>query len=1442
MKRNIMLALLTLLTGTATAKKLDTDFEYSTEEPVVPGEYTSKFAAAKKLADEQGIPLVAFWASSSCGQCKKLERANMLDDVVAWRKERGYIFVFGINEQGESTEITVDGNTKSVSMKQFTKKGSNLPFVTIYWNKDGDAASAYKNRRQFCGREGSMLVSPDSGISDKDLRVADVFMRSVDSVVGSYVGGGAAAADGPSGSFVTTGRDFDRFEVETATQRISVGLTRSSQEASVQTNVMLRLVGADGRELSASPVNWAAGETVKYVEVDVAPFTGAPKTKNALSRNAAEASAAAPVETASKTAVLCLSNGGSTVASNLVYLVATKPNAASNPDFSGCAEFGRWTMDFAAATQFVASAEGSAYTLVSVQGSLWCPDCADADRNFLDVADKYGTNVVCKWARERQVALVTVDIPNFSSTETPDAASPSLLSWASVRTSLARNTKGENPANSGADPILTNAFARSGASYLSRKGVSYADAERVRTNNWNFARLNTAEGGFHRPEDTNPLRTGVPIFVLLRKDGTVAARFTDFSRQGPLLADRENAQAYLDTVFSQMLAIADDTDLDVTEIENNYPTDAVRTMTVTTNGVAVSGRLSRVDAQDAILLDGAWFRGNGNVEVKLSGDLAGRTDPGLSLDFYKRDAEGGIRMLDSLASATFTNYLFRGVGDCYVMVRHTNLTDFVSYTLKATVTSLEPDSSRTDYLVQDGGKKVKVVLEKDVLYRVEGIDVEACAAAAIFRPTGAAGFYTALAGGEAELVLTGDRLTIQKWIPGTVGFAALEDETNVLRVDEAKCGTRGEGGLTNVVKLSRFHGLSGDVSVKVSVDPLLTDLPKSRYQLLDGSGKAVDELTVDWSDNGIADRTVTVVLFGDGVFDGFERRLVLTAGVVRSSTGEVTAENGIFVFELVNDDIWCVCQNIRVDSVYPIPSAEGVELKGELINRQNWPSGIKLTVDNDAKAIVASGSTKAKAGDFSAVFRITPKASTATFDGKDFLIKGRVIDPAEVGSDPDDPEKAYNASCVTARTWKNVPLTSTFVPAMTNAATYGLLNGVLKLTIAKGAGKMSAKYTSADGNVSFSSKNGVFLDEDLHAFTATLVASSKKFGNRTLTVDALPDGSVNVELLTVGSDGATNSYSGTVEGAPWSKANPATRWKGYYTVFFQPVLAETDDAVSETSAGESRPYLTLKMESASQVNNGTVKWAGMLPTGKSVSGSSALTVVDDEAWLPTFKKVSSDAFSGLLKIGADAQECKGDGGGAVFAPGYGSTGIWMLSCWRRVVKKSTALGGNTYYLPFGAIYDYKSDELDCCCERDYGLQATNMTFSAIAPAGFADSLKYGKLDCIGSEPVVTLNARVGMDSIELDDGRVSQVNASLKFKRKTGIVSGSFALPFRDKTVKAKYSGVVTIGFGNGCGCRDDALVLPFVNGSWYLSDKVADPSGTAVSVRRGGAVVLEVK
>ena len=215
------------------------------------------------------------------------------------------------------------------------------------------------------------------------------------------------------------------------------------------------------------------------------------------------------------------------------------------------------------------------------------------------------------------------------------------------------------------DGSPTNAMMRSGLGYLTRKGVSDADAAAILERNWRLVSTDTDKGGFHRPEDTNKFRTNVPIFVLLRKDGAVAARLTYFGKWSSPMAgfNWDNAIKR----FDEMLEIAKDTGdhADPTEIEND---DATTTpLSFRANGGSAYGEISHTDFQDVFKLEGV----GGNALQKVTVD--GASDAVVSVQFMKLNAEGkseavGTAATGKLSEGVVLEQTFTEAGDYFVKV------------------------------------------------------------------------------------------------------------------------------------------------------------------------------------------------------------------------------------------------------------------------------------------------------------------------------------------------------------------------------------------------------------------------------------------------------------------------------------------------------------------------------------------------------------------------------------------------------------------------------------------------------------------------------------------------------------------------------------------------------------------------------------------------------
>lgn len=379
----------------------------------------------------------------------------------------------------------------------------------------------------------------------------------------------AVAASCAGSEFVVPGTNaLERLEVEegyAAGRVVVVPLKRKPDMPAAE-----EMLSAGGRDYL---VSWEAGETRKYVEVAVP--TGLKGGDEVL--------------------LELHSEGGGAPQTSRIAVVAPVPNGLANPWWIGERDaealgWGEWTMDIAAATGKVAATEGDAYTLVYFSGLLWCPWCQGLEKGLL------GTDAFKAWCVERKVALVVLDNPRRSTTDhisgdppyvistVPDGNPPVLLRYDSGR-------------NSVIDKMV------SGASYLSRKGISVQDAEAKLQENHT---LGYKGGAFVTPESW---RLSYPSMMLLRKDGTVAGRLNRYAPT-PTSCDTDENMARLDDFLK--LAHTDG-------LADNYVTTTTRSLKC---GERADGCVFQInDTTEAFRLD---FIPNGIVKFNVTGKTADR--------------------------------------------------------------------------------------------------------------------------------------------------------------------------------------------------------------------------------------------------------------------------------------------------------------------------------------------------------------------------------------------------------------------------------------------------------------------------------------------------------------------------------------------------------------------------------------------------------------------------------------------------------------------------------------------------------------------------------------------------------------------------------------------------------------------------------------------------
>ena len=1479
MKKRTWIAALAAVVATALfGVTLDNGFTYSTDADFKVGEWNMHFNALKEKANADNIPLVVFWANPGCGQCNKLEAALSPTNtpVAAWMKKRGYLFCFAY---GTSTK-------DESAAKAFARHATGeFPYIALYWKEEGMTKDPAQIK--FVGRTGKMPV--------KDGDLAAQFMASCEKYLSRYV-------NYSGGSFGFDESEGDRLEVTVAMTSFDVPLVREA-DATEALSETLMFVGADGKVITSYPVSWADGETKKTVTVEIPPETfKASGDQASLVLKDAEGN---EVESVHVTAV------DDTVSSNNPLWIGERSVGGAARSEVEPLQFGEWTMDLDVAMATAEAAEGEAYTLAVIQGSLWCPDCQAVERNFLSLKDGKGVNRFEQWAKDRQVALAVIDVPRFE-TNTVESTKPTLLSR-TAQTGL-----------------------KSGRGYLTRKGVTDEEAAEVLERNRMLVSTDVLDGGFHIAEDASEFRTGVPCFVLLRKDGSVAARLTQWWSKSPTATEQAKWESFIKR-FDEMLAIGatEGQHADATEVANNGAGRGAASFAA--NGGTATGELSHVDRMDVFRLDGV----GGNALQKVS--VKGTTALEVNVAFGTADEKGKFVALrtvkGTLSSGIDIDYTFTEAGEYFVRVEAPVNSDgvlvspllaidsatadnFHAYTVKGDVV-LVPQEDRTTGSAPVDADTVVVRLEKNVKYRLDGLDATAVPADTLKAEGEGNLCFVALKDGDASLKLAGGNgasLTYQKWVPGSVGFVTAEKTVSE---------TVGEV----VVPFERTGGKSGKVTVSIAVNEDETDLydywgePRFDFKDMtftwkdgemsatnlvigifndiyyDGTGKLVLDLTITDQANGdtvvtrgkytltvtddekqkpgraafvgadpffgkkltvyakpstgalvrlgrleaydglvtiavkASDKTVT--LTGEenedfepvDAFSGLQtwanrdhdekairvtdlpaagRTVKLTLSKVPSSAyAPLTASNAVTIVSVAENapefktpvESLMAYRYVNVSATYPLREAPAdaarvsfTKLMGTL------PAGLKVSYDAEANAMKLAGSPTAKAGVYTVVYQV--KEGTLAGLTKELSIT--IVDPTDVKGAPE----TANASVATARTLKDLPVV---------CEDHGLV-GTLQLTI-PAKGNISAKYLCAKGTIPFTTKSWSEFDPETKALTAILTSTKAGYA---LAVIAKADGGVEISL----EDPAhpDEALMITSNGSVWSAKNPATAWKGYYTA----ALVATDTVEErEGVAPRGYGYLTLKMDTTSALNAGKMTWAGALPNGTAISGSSVISIdAEKRALVPIFKASSTDVFGILPAVDANAVA---EENRASIKPIDGVKTVWTHT------DRRPAASFEANFKIYGGYYD-KNEHLGGCCEEQY--QTTNLLLkfdtSKLAGSGWTAAGAPGTVDDAFVE--------VGDSTIRLEDGHPSGMSIALT--KTTGLVSGKVRIPVGEsgKTVSASWKGVIITGWGDGCGCGETSVTLPFMVGAYVFSDSFKDDeTGKTVYVKRGSTVEAQV-
>ncbi len=1434
------------------------------------GKWYRDFSKCKAYADKHGVPLIAVWSNGdACPHCTKFENACDSSVFKNWMKTSGCVFYFTYPGDGG------EGKMESDVFHWIRGDNTAFPFVRVYWYVNGKKKANVYTIGDVVDNNAKGSTGGKAAV-DYFKKVLKGYKYTPAPVVPKYTGGVFGVGD----------TDSDRLEAEVGVTDwvdVPVVRTNAASVAVVSTNSLV-VTYPNGSE-ETHRIDWAASDSAKSVRV----------TTSGL------AAGSAPVK------LVLLNAAGAGVATNHITIVSSTENKPSNPLWIGEKtadelDWGEWTMDLDVAQAKVAAynagtgnatsgngpklladppAVDRAYTLVLLEGALWCPDCKKTDAYLLEKP------AFTEWARSNKVALVALDLPYGDKT----ATSPTLLTY-------------------------DQRFGASGASYISRKMIDADQADEILARNFAIAQK------LRLPNWSNATRPPVPSLFILRDDGTIAARNQYFGGVKSPTSDADLAAHLLR--LDEMLAQAD-----MPEEESNddiYRTTEVIGIREKVGADEVKS-ISFTDSADVYRLDPAATGGK-----RMTFAVEGTANTSLRLQLIK-----ALSSSSSVVLASATGNVSEGVtlgatvpssADCYISVGYattSSMPDDAYFAVASKSSTVCPYVLSTDFVVEptelasdnditltDGNLELTVALSSNQLYRITGLDGTANAEYLVPYEGGTTDcLYTSVFEGDARLAFLTPTMTIQKWNPGKVGFVAQRASV-------------AESAGSYFIRVVRDGGASGRATATVSFtssqyDGLIEEFAPVELAWEEGD-TAIKEAKVVIAENSYADGD-QVVLFGavtggDAEAGVTEFRLTIRdndkatpgkiamvatepamakpmtvfarkGGSVTISLGRVDGATGLQEVSLATSGgsldagefSWSNRASAVENAVLTLPNATGkvkVTLtpeKGSFVDASrrildvnilaadapgfavdavtidatrfipmeaasvaldekeatavkmysgSLPQGVQWSFDADGKKLVFAGVPK-KGGTFTSVYRAY-NGSTA---GLTVAVTFVVADPVVEGGG-EDGSQPLNAAVANTITIPDV----TVLKSGTN-----IVAGVLTLTLPR-SGRASAKFRSVElGAVTLSSASWDAIDAANGTLSATLTG---KAGEETLSlaVSVAADGTVALVL---------DGYEFILPETKWAKSNSASDFKGYYTCALPYVGTLVGDAPARGTGG-----VTLKMNSASAINSGKVTFAGFLPSGKAFSGTATLAAKGwtggfwGSAVLPLVSIASSDTFAGAVAItpgswdktatnmvdtlsGTCAGRCYYRTIRRSVSPVGGTRALW------RHVDKAAAASGEVALDVKGTYYDAAENFVSCCQSSHGTPDLTFFLLDGINETAALGGFSMGDVDVSLFDPSKAAVSVTYAKATKTAKTKTSQINkastakalSSLSFTLSTGLVTGSLKVD----GITFTYKGVVMPGWGSqdctSCGYSVDvdggreAQFHPFISGSAWFNDTI---------------------
>lgn len=1341
------------------------------------GPGTSAFADLKAKATADHVPLFVVWTAPGCNHCSGFaDNMNTEQEaLLAWMARRNALFGYFKGTDPLSGGSGVSPAASAAAYQFILSTGLTqgyyaYPLWALYYApENGSVQTAY----------GSLATDTFTPGSYGAQNVAWL-TNWLDTVYSGWMGDRMYRSADPTPGDVDFGcglTEAARLEAMPSTRTVHVPLVRSGDLAAPYTN-RLDVVYPDNTTVTTNLLWPALAEgTTQTLEVPVD---------------------VANCNTAGETVTLKLYDSEGTLnATNLIACVAEEANRQRFPFWLGerteeTLNWGEWTFDLDVATNKVrtAAANGTnAWTLAVVGGTLWCPNCMQCEECLFE------DPAFTAWAQSNHVALVLLDQPNMG------AEGPTLLTHA-----LGRSGSGAG---------------RSGSYYLSRKGLTIAEGralfDRIHDISWTRA----PEGWLVEPTAS---RVSNPTLILIRPDGTIAGRLgANRIRENGVSTSNERFGLTENLLrLTEMFTLADD----ATEEANNKP--GTTALPAYVYGTTNSCSLSVSDRTDVFPVSG--IPAGETFRILATNSVGAKSAAAVSLLAITDAATGAYAPLPSLTASDTVWRLTQAQIDAGVYLAVSAFDDFRYATyggdtmFRATfhTEAVPPDPGvigfATNALEVSESNGVAVLAVERVRGSTGAVSVRIDLDPA--GTTAAAGSYTwddsdaaahTLTWADFEFgekylrvplrndaVWTGDRtLAFTLALAGDDG--AEHGETNLVvtvaedeilspgRLEIAATSPAAVQGMVvdvpagGVLTLSvrRAGGSLGEAATSFDVSHASVAASTNRLMWADGNANATTGVqTVSFSLPSMAafadNPTFTIALAPEG-------GTATSAAKRRVTVRVVDAEKAAF------DEIAGLIETIQngvFSQTFTLHDARFGADARVVVQTGALPKGLSADWDADAGELTVSGVVR-EAGEHKVTLWLESEA-----DGETTLPVSLTVSAT--------PLSAYSDLLTEPHSYRALPVAF-------NDGTASRLVGSLDVAIPL-SGRLSAKYRRHDGSttaIAFKGWEGVDADGCVYAR-----ASAREV---TVSIAAAADGTFDISV--------TDPEFGELPVAlqkrtPWSHEDPAAEWVGFYTVACPLEAVSSGPDTPLCSGGATLAWRLTAGAAAS----GSVSFAGTLPNGRRIGGSTYLFRGESHAELPVFSATPTDCFGGCLDVRPGGRTVTTVVNGSAETP----------PCWEHADRNAPELSALQRYSAHGSWIDPDTDWATVL--HNHYLK-TSLPFSVE----------------LGGEwqKVADVSASSG-SGLALTNVADTVAHAAFEFNPATGILSGTLA--GNGETIS--YRGVVTPGWLAGCDCGgevdEETVVHPFGFGAWWKTGSVTYEDADGVERTRsavvGEAVKIEVE